>query len=113
MEKHVPTKQTCQRLAELVELDTEFYWHDTKDEVVDVYMQTPAPLLSELYRAMYTVSGEPFRLFKSKKSVWVCHLGWTTRHSNITFSDESNPVEPVCKMLIYSIENDKIQPDEL
>jgi len=57
MTNHAPQKSTCQRLAELVELDTEFYWckvngNDVVHECAPLEKNYPAPLLSELLEVM-------------------------------------------------------------
>lgn len=131
LNNHVPTRETCQRLAGLgVELDTEFYWKtDTgeswvlerhKSGLPDI-TSVPAPLLSELI-----ILAE--KLVKDNKNEKIelsteCHKnpGYMANYYSWQYNDdltisryeEENPAESAARLLAYLIENNHVNPDEL
>jgi len=114
MEKHVPTKETCQRLQELgVELYTEFYWYP--DDAVGYNVgkanewrdnKVPAPLLSEILQMLPDgTSMRKTHIDHAKYEVWKDGV-----RKNIT---ADTAAEAACRLLIWFLENDHVNPEDL
>lgn len=140
MENHVPNKSTCQRLAELVELDTEFYWikkpngepylieHKLlpKPADNDTNFQVAAPTFSELVSNIL-----PKFVVKGKANWWgeiahhlvfradapgnpgKCMVGYTHSSGDLKNCKAKIPAEAAAQLLIWLIENNHVNPDKL
>jgi len=136
----VPTRETCQRLAELVELDTEFYWVKKPDDEPylmnhkllpnpadnDTTLQVAAPTLSELVSSIL-----PKFVVKGKANWWgeiahhlvfradapgnpgKCMVGYTHSSGDLKSCKAKTPAEAACRLLIWLIDEGHVNPDEL
>jgi len=122
MESHVPTRSTCQKLQRSgVELDTELYWispHDGSEPRVDKYYvdepetNLPAPLLSELLEVidLSKVKNGKLMIIKEDDDNKEFYFDGS---ENTHFVVDENPAEAACRLLIWLVDNNQINPDEL
>jgi len=131
METHVPTRKTCQRLQELgVKLDTEFVWErngagwkikkNTMNRDGDK-LTSPAPLLSELLE-IYRKSDIDLQMKTEGDSVFARVVDEDEVIRTDYYADGfvwGSPEPPenmddlVAKLLIWPIENDHVNLEEL
>jgi len=115
METHVPTRQTCQRLQELgVELDTQFVYPQGDDNTVpsEIFANTkastrytPAPLLSELLAIMGNTTE-----IQNRNGVYCA--SHTVKNPRAIHSEcNENPAEAACRLLIWLLENNHLDPE--
>lgn len=120
MTNHAPQKSTCQRLAELVELDTEFAWVNLPEAPEDVRTNSdvyrrndeidsviPAPLLSEMLEVVPPLQIE---VWKDDTEKFVA--GWIKRGEIINFEAE-NPAEAAAQLLIFLVKEGHVNPEDL